>query len=76
MVLLAMCLIGFVAYTFFTILIPHLADGGTPAPVVLCQLGMGCFLLVNVIYNYAMAICLRAGDPPPGEAFLAAFSVG
>lgn len=51
MVLLAVCLIGFVAcaqtcweqdnkthdcerYTFFTVLIPHLADAGTPAPML------------------------------------------
>lgn len=65
MVLLAVSLIGFVAYTFFTIIIPHLADSGTPNWVLLLQVAFGCFLLVNVMYNYAMAVCLRAGEPPP-----------
>lgn len=65
MVLLAVCLIGFVAYTFFTIIIPHLSDNGTSTSMLLMQMALGCFLLVNVMYNYTMAVCLRAGQPPP-----------
>ncbi|CAK9027100.1 unnamed protein product [Durusdinium trenchii] len=65
MVLLAVFLIGFVAYTFFTIIVPQLADEGTSSPMLLGQLALGCFILVNIMYNYAMAVCLRAGEPPP-----------
>ncbi|CAJ1342886.1 unnamed protein product [Effrenium voratum] len=64
LVVLAVSLISFVAYTFFTVLIPYFADGGTPLPLLLAELALGCFLLVNLLYNYAMAICLNAGTPP------------
>jgi len=66
---LALALIGFVSYTFFTVLIPFLADSGTSQMKLFLEMGFGCFLLVNILYNYAMSICLNAGEPPefPGE---------
>eukprot|EP00439_Symbiodinium_sp_Y106_P019547 s585_g2.t1 len=69
-VLLALSLVSFVTYTFFTVLIPHLADSGTSSSQLLFEMALGCFLLVNILYNYAMAVCLNPGVPPefPGEA--------
>ncbi|CAE7233286.1 PAT16 [Symbiodinium natans] len=68
-VLLALTLICFVMYTFFTVLIPYRADSGTASIQLLLEMALGCFLLVNIFYNYAMATCLSPGEPPdfPGE---------
>eukprot|EP00440_Ansanella_granifera_P031095 gb/GFBE01033768.1/.p1 GENE.gb/GFBE01033768.1/~~gb/GFBE01033768.1/.p1 ORF type:complete len:330 (+),score=39.20 gb/GFBE01033768.1/:1-990(+) len=63
-VLLALSIIGFVSYIFFTVFVPHIADNGTPFMVLLVEVVIACFLLVNLIYNYLMSICTSPGQPP------------
>ncbi|CAK0869905.1 unnamed protein product [Prorocentrum cordatum] len=64
-VLLALVLFGFESYGFFFMLLPMLLESGEVGHAWVCMLGSsGAFLLVNLLYNYAMAICTDPGLPP------------
>jgi len=71
-ILLAFSLFGFVAYTFFTVVVPAMLAEDQPIILVGGLASTGIFLLVNLVYNYAMAICLDAGLPPEFDSAMAA----
>jgi len=61
---LAIGLIGFSAYTTFTVILPNLADTSSSPTVLILGFLQACFLVVNLFYNYAMSICTSPGNPP------------
>jgi len=65
---LAVVLIGFAAYVTFTVTLPHVANTGSPSAVIAFDFVLACFLVVNLFYNYAMAICTPPGSPPRADS--------
>lgn len=63
-ILIALALFGFVAYTFFFLVLPAKIEEGMPVLVWGAQAVMGMFLLANLVYNYLMAILVDPGIPP------------
>lgn len=65
-VFVALSLVCFETYTYFTMIVPKLlAEGGVLS--VMCDSSVGIFLLVNLFYNYGMAIFTDPGLPPEFE---------
>eukprot|EP00933_Yihiella_yeosuensis_P033078 TRINITY_DN26782_c0_g1_i1.p1 TRINITY_DN26782_c0_g1~~TRINITY_DN26782_c0_g1_i1.p1 ORF type:complete len:356 (+),score=41.41 TRINITY_DN26782_c0_g1_i1:87-1070(+) len=64
---LALAIISGVAYTFFTVVLPEKAASGTSNFMLTVEFLLGFFLLVNLIYNYLMAIFIAPGEPPELE---------
>jgi len=68
-ILLALSLFAFCAYTYFFLVLPDMADQQDPPYVRMGLLTtLAVFLLVNLVYNYVMAICVDPGLPPEYES--------
>jgi palmitoyltransferase len=67
LILLALWIIGLLTYSFFTILLPMLQDKYDGSSLQYLYLGLHCswvlFLLVNVLFNYALCVTTRHVGP-------------
>ncbi|CAE8610402.1 unnamed protein product, partial [Polarella glacialis] len=63
-ILIALAIIGCVTYTFFTIVLPTQYGEGASMVLMVNEFLFGCFLLVNLLYNYLMSIFTSPGQPP------------
>merc|ERR1712130_303595 len=59
---LALSLISFETYVYFTYVVPGMGDDGMVMKVPVTSLGV--FLLMNLIYNYLKAAFTNPGTPP------------
>eukprot|EP00405_Crypthecodinium_cohnii_P016845 CAMPEP_0206456564 /NCGR_PEP_ID=MMETSP0324_2-20121206/22447_1 /ASSEMBLY_ACC=CAM_ASM_000836 /TAXON_ID=2866 /ORGANISM="Crypthecodinium cohnii, Strain Seligo" /LENGTH=319 /DNA_ID=CAMNT_0053927531 /DNA_START=215 /DNA_END=1170 /DNA_ORIENTATION=+ len=61
LICVAIGLISFVIYTWFTHAVPIMDDKGLPTGGLTL---LGLFLVSNALYNYARTICTAPGSPP------------
>lgn len=64
LVIAAIGLVGFVSYTFFALWLPYQLEDPANTFKDYCAAVVGAFVLANVAYNYAMAVCTDPGLPP------------
>lgn len=70
----ALGLVSFVTYTFFTYVLPMMSEYSGPEPMVPLSVSKpsitvtGLFLLFNMLYNYLKAYLTDAGTPPDWDA--------
>eukprot|EP00747_Dinoflagellata_sp_TGD_P182400 gnl/TRDRNA2_/TRDRNA2_36643_c0_seq1.p1 gnl/TRDRNA2_/TRDRNA2_36643_c0~~gnl/TRDRNA2_/TRDRNA2_36643_c0_seq1.p1 ORF type:complete len:334 (-),score=38.95 gnl/TRDRNA2_/TRDRNA2_36643_c0_seq1:130-1131(-) len=63
-IVVAVGIIGFDTYTFFFVLLPVMEDRGVSLYRRIMMSAVGIFLLVNLFFNYFMAIFTDPGLPP------------